>query len=174
MCKRCVSSCRAHATPRCNPGRVPGHMTARRYGGLSSLCASHDVDESRNPRARTSTTHSKNLREIKSLQETAEYVEDASGRGPRAARGGPHGTASESTARESDRSCSRIALVATCVLAGALSNCSYCLAFDGGASETHISSVKCVSQAIPLDASLPVPRVDAASRRENRVARNRN
>ena len=47
----------------------------------------------RNPR--TSTTHSKNLREIKSLQETAEYVEDASGRGPRAARSGPHGTASE-------------------------------------------------------------------------------
>jgi hypothetical protein len=51
---------------------------------------------------------------------------------------------------------------------------SYCLAFEGGASKTHISSVQCVSQAIPLASSLPVPRMDAASMRENRDARNRN
>ena len=80
-------------------------------------------------------------------------------------------------ARDREREQREIAFVLPCALAGgpgALSKCSYCLAFEGSASETHISSVQCVSQAIPLAASLPVPRVDAASRRENRVARNRN
>jgi hypothetical protein len=83
-------------------------------------------------------------------------------------------------ARDREREQREIAFVLPCALAGgpgALSKCSYrqiCLAFEGGASKTHISSVQCVSQAIPLASSLPVPRMDAASMRENRDARNRN
>jgi hypothetical protein len=107
---------------------------------------------------------------------------DRSGRGPRATGVGLRGATAAGTGprARAERDRLKIAFVLPCALAGgpgALSKCSYrqiCLAFEGGASKTHISSVQCVSQAIPLASSLPVPRMDAASMRENRDARNRN
>ena len=104
---------------------------------------------------------------------------DRSGRGPRATGVGLRGATAAGTGprARAERDRLKIAFVLPCALAGgpgALSKCSYCLAFEGSASETHISSVQCVSQAIPLASSLPVPRMDAASMRENRDARNRN
>ena len=103
---------------------------------------------------------------------------DRSGRGPRATgvglRGATAAGAGPRARAERDRFCFAVRTRGRAGRALQVLISSYCLAFEGGASKTHISSVQCVSQAIPLASSLPVPRMDAASMRENRDARNRN
>ena len=103
---------------------------------------------------------------------------DRSGRGPRATgvglRGATAAGAGPRARAERDRFCFAVRTRGRAGRALQVLISSYCLAFEGGASRAHISFVQCVSQAIPLASSLPVPRMDAASMRENRDARNRN